>query len=172
MACVCQHCRSVFPTFYSLRAHQNGKSRGGIPFCERTQPVDVGADDYSDADDDSSASAAVAVVRNPFDIKHEICRRHQQDTTLGPAQPLQNLGSDCVHSYTGSVNYGSLLSAFVAYCKWVLQSRSVQFWKLYLATRHLPTEQQRDILELVQKHFQTTTYTANRPTDQPTNQPT
>ena len=40
------------------------------------------------------------------------------------------------------------------FCKWVLKSRSRKFWSLYLATRHLPQDDQRNILELVRKVFQ------------------
>ena len=161
MAYVCQHCKTAFTTFLGLRSHQNGHSRDGVLFCETRQPVDARAD-YSDADGDTSdgaasnSAAAAAIITNPFDIKHQICRRHQEDSTLGPPQPLENLGLFSVHSYTGSVNYGALLSAFDQYCKWVLQSRSQKFWLLYLSTRHLHNEQQRDILELVRKLFETT----------------
>ena len=153
MAYVCQHCKASFTTFYSLRAHQNGNRRDGVAFCETRQPLDPCADDSDDDRSDRAASAA-AIITNPFDIKHEICRRHQDDSTLGPPQPLANLGITG-RSYTGSVNYGALVSAFDQYCKWVLKSRSVKFWSLYLSTRHLHNEQQRDILDLVRKLFQT-----------------
>jgi len=55
--------------------------------------------------------------------------------------------------YTGSTNYGALVSAFREYCKWVLGSRSQKFWSLYLATRHIAQDDQRHILELVRKLF-------------------
>ena len=155
MAYVCQHCKASFATYYALRAHQNGNTRDGIVFCETRQPLD-GRADYSDGDtSDGAAAAAAPSITNPFDIKHEICRRHQDDCTLGPPQPLQNLGMSAVLRYTGSLNYGALVSAFDEYCKWVLQSRSKKFWSLYLATRHLHNEQQRDILGLVMKLFET-----------------
>ena len=91
MAYVCHQCKTSFQTFYSLRAHRNGHSRDGVLFCATRQPVDA---DYSDVDGDTSDSASSATrITNPFDIKHDICRRHQQDTTLGPPQPLENLGN-------------------------------------------------------------------------------
>ena len=77
-------------------------------------------------------------------------------TYIRPPQPLDNVGMSAVQRYTGFVNYGSLVSVFDEYCKWVLQSRSNQFWSLYLTTRHLRTEQKRDILDLVLKIFKTT----------------
>ena len=156
MTYVCEHCEVSFASFYSLRAHQNGNRRDGVPLCQSRQTRDVSTV-CSDGDtSDSASSAAAATITNPFDIKHEICRRHQQHCTLAPPQPLDNVGMSAVQRYTGSVNYGSLVSAFDEYCKWVLQSRSNQFWSLYLSTRHLHTEQQRNILGLVLKIFKTT----------------
>ena len=41
------------------------------------------------------------------------------------------------------------------YCEWALNSRAHKFWSLYLTTRHLPQDDQRQILELVRKLFAT-----------------
>ena len=92
MAYVCQYCNASFATYLSLRAHQNGRSRGGIVSCGTQQTLDRYSDDSDGDISDGAASAAPAVIANPYDIKHEICRRHQDDCTLGPPQPLQNVG--------------------------------------------------------------------------------
>ena len=88
MAYVCQYCNASFATYLSLRAHQNGRSRGGIVSCGTQQTLDRYSDDSDGDISDGAASAAPAVIANPYDIKHEICRRHQDDCTLGPPQPL------------------------------------------------------------------------------------
>ena len=144
----CEHCRASFSNYYSLRSHVNGSVIDGIPRCVRlsrkraraviSTPVDHGAD---------------AVIRTPVDLAHEICRRHQDDSILGDARPLHNIGASASVQYTGSVNYGALVLALRKYCQWVLKSRSQKFWSLYLATRHLPQDEQRQILELVRKLF-------------------
>ena len=140
----CEHCRSSFANYYSLRSHVNGGAIGGIPRCALTSrklaravittPVNFDAD---------------TVITTPVDLAHEICRRHQDDSILGDPRPLHNLGSSAGVQYTGSVNYGALVLALRKYCEWVLQSRARKFWLLYLATRHLPQDDQRQILELV-----------------------
>ena len=155
MAYVCQYCNASFATYLSLRAHQNGRSRGGIVSCGTQQTLDRYSDDSDGDISDGAASAAPAVIANPYDIKHEICRRHQDDCTLGPPQPLQNVGMSATRGYTGSVDYGALVSAFANYCKWVKNSRCIKFWTLFLSIRHLHNEQQRNILAIVMKLFVT-----------------
>ena len=83
MAYVCQYCNASFATYLSLRAHQNGRSRGGIVSCGTQQTLDRYSDDSDGDISDGAASAAPAVITNPYDIKHGICRRHQDDCTLG-----------------------------------------------------------------------------------------
>ena len=151
---VCQHCNASFDNFFSLRTHQNGNRRDGIPLCQQKNVLlGVSADYEDDASDSSSGTLVAPVITNPFDIQHEICRRYQDDAILPPPHPLSNLGSSSVLSYTGSVNYGELVLAFGEFCRWVLKSRSIKFWALYLKTRHLPNEDQREILQLVCKLF-------------------
>ena len=150
----CQHCKASFSNFYSLRSHENGNRVDGVPVCELVSNKSVCAS--VDEDNTRTCSASVGadtVITNPFDIRHDICRRHQDDSTLGPPHPLSNLGSSSVRSYTGSINYGRVVSAFGEYCRWVLKSRSKKFWSLYLKTRHLPNEDQREILQLVRELF-------------------
>ena len=149
MSYVCEHCNKTFDNFFSLRAHQNGNRVGGLARCQRRTDSAAGGD--SNASDDSSAEAEflAPVITNPFDIKHEICRRHQADSVLGGPHPLSDLGSASLLSYTGSINYGEIVSAFKACCKWILRSRSAEFWAFYLKTRHLATEDQAEILQLV-----------------------
>ena len=150
----CPSCNTSFDNFFSLRAHQNGNRREGIQQCELIKKKLSGAS--ADHEEDASALGAPAsdfVISNPFDIKHEICRRHQSDSALGVPQPLCNILGSASLTYTGSINYGKLVQAFVEYCRWVLQSRSSKFWSLYLKTRHLPNDDQRDILLLVRKLF-------------------
>ena len=152
----CEHCSAAFDNFYSLRAHKNGNRENGIPLCQKkTVLPDVCANiDIDDcASDTTSAAVAHAVITQPYNIQHEICRRHQVDSKLGPPHPLSNLGKESAHSYTGSINYGRLVEAFGEYCRWVMQSRSPKFWSLYLKTRHLHNDDQREILELVHKLF-------------------
>ena len=144
----CQHCRASFSNYYSLRSHVNGSVIEGIPRCALisrkraraviTTPANIGAE---------------PVIATPVELAHEICRRHQDDSKLGDPRPLHNLGSAAGVQYTGSVNYGALVLALRKYCDWVLQSRAQKFWLLYLATRHLPQDDQRKILELVRKLF-------------------
>ena len=121
----------------------------GIPRCARIIERTVAGGDDDDASD------ADAVITTPVDLQHEICRRHQDDSILSDPHPLNNVGTLSVLVYTGSVNYGALVLALRNYCEWVLKSRSRKFWSLYLATRHLPQDDQRQILELVRNLFQT-----------------
>lgn len=150
----CQHCKASFGSFYSLRSHENGNRVSGVPVCElvskKSGCVSV---DEANTSDCSASVGAHTVITNPFDMRHGICRRHQDDSTLGPPQPLSNLGSSAVLSYTGSVNYGSLVSAFGEYCQWLFKSRSSKFWSLFIKTRHLSNEDQREILQLVHDLF-------------------
>ncbi len=153
----CEHCQATFHNFYSLRSHINGSVKDGIPRCAR---ISDGVIDSAEHDDASAAIACDAVddgvdavITNPVDIQHEICRRHQDDSTLAPPNPLHNLGKSAVVSYTGSCNYGALLSAFHQYCLWVLASRPHKFWSLFLATRQLPQDEQKHLLEVVRKLF-------------------
>ena len=153
MAYVCQYCKASFVKYSSLTAHQNGRTRDGIVSCGMLQYSDV-----SDGDGDTSdgvACASPAVIRNPYDINHGICRRHQDDCTLGPPLPLQNLGTCATRGYSGSVDYGALVSAFANYCKWLLKSRSKKFWTLFLSIRHMHNDQQRKILGVVMSLFET-----------------
>ena len=94
MTYVCQYCKGSFAKYSSLTAHQNGRTRDGIVSCGKPQTLQYS--DVSDGDGDTSdgvasdgvACASPAVIRNPYDIKHGICRRHQDDCTLGPPLPL------------------------------------------------------------------------------------
>lgn len=150
----CQHCKASFSNFYSLRSHENGNRVDGVPVCEliRSKSVRVIVDEDNTSNCSASVGAATEIT-NPFDIKHDICRRHQDDSTLGPPHPLSNLGSSSLLSYTGSINYGRLVLAFGEYCRWIFKSRSRKFWSLYLKTRHLPNEDQREILQVVRELF-------------------
>ena len=143
----CDQCGASFRNYYSLRSHVNGSVFKGIRRCARkVQSVD-----------ESTPAIIVesAVITNPLDVYHEICRRHQDDSILSDPHPLHNIGKSSVLAYTGSLDYGALVLALCKYCKWLLQSRSRKFWKLYLATRHLGQDDQRDILQLVRNVFQT-----------------
>jgi len=149
----CEHCGTSFNSFYSLRSHQNGSVFRGLPRFARKTVVRE-RDDTSDAilEDDTE------VITTPVDdLQHEICRRHQDDSILSDPHPLHNIGKSSVFSYTGSINYGALVLALREFCKWVLKSRSRKFWLLYLATRHLPQDDQRNILELMRKLLPTRT---------------
>jgi len=147
----CEHCGASFNNYYSLRSHVNGSVFQGIPRCARLAQRAIAGEDH----DDGSADAVITtpVITTPLDLQYEICRRHQDDSVLGDPHPLHNLGKSSVVGYTGSVNYGALVLAFLEYCRWVLKSRSRKFWLLYLATRHLPQDDQKQILALVRKLF-------------------
>jgi len=152
----CEYCGTTFQSYHSLRSHVNGSSVQGIPRCKRkVQHMIAGGenDDVVGENDDvvEAVITTAVVITNPFDLQHEICRRHQDDSILGEPHPLCNLGSASAVSYTGSVNYGELVLALREYCKWVLQSRSKKFWSLFLVTRHLAQDDQRQILEIVRK---------------------
>ena len=137
----CEHCTAAFNNYYSLRSHVNGSVFQGIPRCALiAQPS---AEEHQEEE---------AVITTPLVLQHEICRRHQHDSVLGDPHQL-NVGASSVVSYTGSVDYGALVLAFRAYCQWVLESRSKKFWLLFLATRHLPQDDQKMILELVRKLY-------------------
>lgn len=155
MVYVCQYCKASFAKYSSLKAHQNGRTRDGIVRCGKAQTPSRCIDASAVSDGELSDACASPTIRNPYDIKHEICRRHQDDCILGPPLPLQNLGTRARRGYTGSVDYGALVSAFARYCKWVLQSRSQKFWALFLAIRHMHNDQQRSILGLVMSLFPT-----------------
>ena len=135
----CEHCRSSFQSYFSLRSHVNGSVFEGVPRCNRfsgaraviTAPLDP------DDSNDSVSSGTVPVITSPVDLQHEICRRHQDDSILGDPTPLSDIGIYSSAEYTGSVNYGALVCAFREYCSWVLHSRPAKFWVLFLATRHL-----------------------------------
>jgi len=158
----CQSCKTAFDSFFSLRAHQNGNRRDGIQQCELKNKLSgASAEDHEDGASVLGAPSDF-VISNPFDIKYLICRRQQSDSTLGVPQPLCNVGSASLFTYTGSINYGKLVEAFTEYCKWVLQSRSTKFWSLYLKTRHLPQEDQRELLLLIRKLFPGNTTTSRK----------
>ena len=130
----------------------NGSVFEGIPRCARAAYRAItGAEDGDSAD--SLLDGADAVITTPVNMQHDICRRHQDDSILGDPHPLYNLGQSAVLSYTGSTDYGALVLAFGEYCRWVFNSRSRKFWSLFLATRHLPQDDQRNILALVRKLF-------------------
>ena len=150
----CDHCGAAFCNFYSLRSHVNGSVFQGIPRCARKGPR-VGEHDDAAAVITTPLDDAAAVITTPLELQHEICRRHQDDSILGDPHPLQNIGTSSVLAFTGSVDYGALVLALREYCKWLLQSRSRKFWMLYLATRHLGQDDQRDILQLVRNVFRT-----------------
>ena len=153
----CEYCQASFHNFYSLRSHINGSVYEGIPRCARISSCAISGAEHEDTigamDGDAVVDGADAVITNPVDIQHEICRRHQDDSTLAPPTPLHNLGNNADASYTGSTNYGALVSAFHKYCSWVLASRPHKFWSLFLATRHHPQDDQRQLLELVRNIF-------------------
>ena len=151
----CEHCRATFSNYYSLRSHVNGSVFEGIPRCARIRQRAIAGDTGGAIPDADSAHADSAVITSPVDLQHEICRRHQDDCILGEPHPLHNLGASAVVAYTGSHDYGALVLALHEYCGWILKSRSRKFWLLYLATRHLPQDDQRQMLELVRKLFVT-----------------
>ena len=146
---MCEHCGAAFTTYYSLRSHVNGGVVDGIHGCTRNVQHAIAGGENGDAE---AVVTTAVLITNPFDLQHEICRRHQDDSTLGDPHPLRTLGS-ASPSYTGSVNYGELVIAFRKYCNWVLTARSKKFWLLFLATRHLPQDDQRLILDLVRKLY-------------------
>lgn len=150
MAYVCQYCKASFARYTSLRSHQNGLTRNGIVSCDKLQ-TPLRSEDVSDGE--LSDGGVISPIRNPYDIKHEICRRHQDDCALGPPLPLQNLGTCARRGYSGSVDYGLLVSAFYKYCKWLLKSRCKKFWTLFLSLRHMHNDQLRNILGLVMSLF-------------------
>ena len=151
MAYVCQYCKASFAKYSSLTAHQNGRTHNGIVSCAKAStPLRCSDVDVSDGD---ISDGAASPIRNPYDIKHGICRRHQDDCVLGPPVPLHNLGTCAVYGYSGSVDYGALISAFSNYCKWVLQSRDPKFWALFLAIRNMHANHQRNILRVVMSFF-------------------
>ena len=152
----CEYCSASFHSYYSLRSHVNGGVVDGIPQCVRIGRRRHNFGGYGvatrvegDVTSDAGSDVEGNVITTPVDLQHDICRRHQDDSILGDPQPLHSLGLLASGRYTGSVNYGSLIEAFHAYCRWVLGSRSTKFWKLYLATRHLPQDDQKNILGLV-----------------------
>ena len=146
----CQHCNAAFSNFYSLRSHENGNRVDGTPVCQLAGKKTVRVrQDEGDVNGSSASVGADAVLTNPFDIIHGICRRHQDDSILGPPQPLSSLGLSSLSSYTGSIDYGALVVAFGNYCRWILKSRSPKFWSLFLKTRHLPNKNQKEIMELI-----------------------
>ena len=150
----CQYCNAAFSNFYSLRSHENGNRVDGTPVCQLAGQKTVRVrQDEGDVNGSSASVGADAVITNPFDIIHGICRRHQEDSILGPPQPLSSLGLSSLSSYTGSIDYGALVVAFGNYCRWISKSRSPKFWSLFLKTRHLPNKDQKDILDLVHTLF-------------------
>jgi len=153
MAYVCQYCKVSFARYTSLTAHQNGRTRDDIVVCAKPQ-TPLRCSDVSDGDL-SDGDACASPIRNPYDIKHDICRRHQGDCILGPPLPLPNLGTCARRGYSGSIDYGLLVSAFSNYCKWVLTSRSNKFWTLFLSIRHMHHDEQRNILRVVMSLFET-----------------
>ena len=154
MAYQCEHCHKSFQNFYSLRSHINGSTYEGIPGCARIGGRSIPGAQHDDSSAAIADDAVVdAIITNPVDIQHEICRRHQDDSILSPPHPLHNLGEKAVMEYTGSCDYGALVSAFHQYCLWILESRSHKFWSLFLATRHHAQDDQRQLLQLVRNLF-------------------
>ena len=133
----CEHCSASFRKYYSLQSHLNGNTFEGIPRCALIAKPSIAGGEQNDG---SESQSEHAVITNPVDIQHEICRRHQDDSILCAPHPLSNLGS-CSLSYTGSVDYGALVLAFAQYCRWVYKSRGQKFWSLFLSTRNLSTEE-------------------------------
>ena len=132
----------------------NGSVFQGIPRCARKVQRAIIVEEHDDESAVIIDDAAAAIITTPLNLQHEICRRHQDDSILSDPHPLHDIGKSSVLAYTGSVNYGALVLALREFCKWVLKSRSRKFWLLYLATRHLPQDDQRNMLELVRKVFQ------------------
>ena len=143
----CEYCDTRFDSYYSLRSHINGSVREGVPGC--LQRSRASEPDY---DDDSTATNTITTA-TPVDLQQQICRRHQDDSILSAPRPLNDLGIFCSARYSGSVDYGVLVNALQEYCKWLLQSRSQKFWKLFLATRHLPQDDQKNLLQMIRKLF-------------------
>ena len=150
----CEHCGASFNKYYSLRSHVNDSVFQGIPRCGRKVQSAIFVPE-NDGSTVVQVEDTAAVITNPLDVQHEICRRHQDHSILSDPHPLHNIGNSSVLAYTGSLDYGALVLALREYCKWLLHSRSRKFWMLYLATRHLAQDDQRDILQLVRKVFQT-----------------
>ena len=148
----CEHCSASFASYYSLRSHKNGSTKEGVSACYRVHSTTISAS--ADAGDDvQMQSAAAAAITTPTFMQHEICQRHQTDAELGSPCPLSNVGCSAANNYTGSIDYGALVEALRSYCLDLLNSRASKFWKLYLATRDLPQDEQRGILRLVRELF-------------------
>ena len=148
----CEYCDASFPSFLSLRSHKNGSTIAGVSACPRVHSAKIS--ESADAGDDvPMQSATAAAINTPTFIQHEICQRHQTHAELGSPRPLSNVGCSAANNYTGSIDYGALVEALHSYSLDVLNSRASKFWKLYLATRDLPQEKQREILRLVRKLF-------------------
>ena len=81
-----------------------------VPNCKR--PI-VRKTLVTVSDGELSDGGVISPIRNPYDIKHEICRRHQDDCALGPPLPLQNLDTCARRDYSGSVDYGLLVCSFL-----------------------------------------------------------
>ena len=81
MAYVCQYCKASFARYTSLRSHKNGLTRNDIVSCVKLH-APLRSEDVSDGE--LSDGGVISPIRNPYDIKHEICRRHQDDCVLGP----------------------------------------------------------------------------------------
>ena len=147
----CEYCNTSFPTFFSLRSHKNVRMKEGIPYCARVDSgtIYVSADDSDDVPMHSAAAAIIA----PIFLQHEICQRHQSHAELGSPCSLSNVGESADNVYTGSTDYGALVQAFHSHSLDVLNSRATKFWKMFLATRNLPQDEQRQILLLVKKLF-------------------
>ena len=165
----CEYCSASFHSYFSLRSHVNGGivdgTRDGIPQCVRIGRRRHNFGGYGvanlvedDVTSDAGSDVEGNVITTPVDLQHDICRRHQSDSILGTPQPLRFLGLLASGRYTGSVNYGVLIEAFHSYCRWVLGSRLTKFWKLYLATRHLPQDDQKNILGLVHQLLDTVSW--------------
>lgn len=147
----CEYCSASFPSFYSLHSHKNGSAKEGVPGCALVHSTTISGSDAR-LDDVPIASAAAAITTPTF-LQHEICQRHQCHTELGSPCQLSNVGCSAGNNYTGSLDYGALVEALRSYSLDVLNSRASKFWKLYLATRDLPQDEQRGILRLVRKLF-------------------
>lgn len=147
----CEYCSASFPSYFSLRSHKNGSTKEGVPGCARLHAAKNSAS--VDAGQHVQMQSAAVTITTPAFVKHEICQRHQMHAELGSPSPLTNVGCAAPTIYTGSIDYGAIVEALRLYCLDVLNSRSVKFWKLYLATRDLPQDEQRGILRLVRKLF-------------------
>ena len=147
----CEFCSASFPSYYSLRSHKNGSTTDGVPKCALVLAETINVS--PDSADDVSMHSAVADIKTSIFLQHEICQRHQMHAELGSPKALTNIGLAADTAYTGSIDYGALVTALECYCVDLLNSRATKFWQMYLATRHLSQEDQKEILRKVRKLF-------------------